>query len=191
MIANGPDLPAVANWSLIRGAIEGAAVCRWLIDPAQEERELIRRGAVLQLDDWRDRERFERSVGVGSTVEFPVGSGKSGAVRLADHIDRMRRAGLIGPAQNPRDVQPPSMRDLVADYANESIWRLASGFAHSSPWTGMAQERHGRGRKTIEGSRQLVTSANIRYLRFGTRSAVQASSIAVRELEDHFRSSWT
>ena len=187
LILNGPDLPVSGFWALIRGGMEGAATCRWLVDPNVHYTERIRRGAVMQLDDWRERERFERSIGIGIDKVFPEGAGRSGAYRLATHVDRMRRAGLIAPDQDPRRVTAESITNLMRAYGSEPLWRMASGFAHSSPWTGMLQELNAVTGMTVEGSRQVLLSANVDYAYVGTLSALKTAREALEEVEAHYR----
>ena len=83
LIVHGTAIPIGGYWALIRSAIERAATCRWLIDPTNDYRERIARGAVMQLDDWRQRERFERSIGVGP--DTPRQQGRWGYERVAIH----------------------------------------------------------------------------------------------------------
>ncbi|MEA2341112.1 MAG: hypothetical protein QOG11_1189, partial [Solirubrobacteraceae bacterium] len=54
--------PAFSHWTLIRGAIEGLAVTRWLCDPAISGGERIQRAAGVELADYEQRLKFERHV---------------------------------------------------------------------------------------------------------------------------------
>jgi hypothetical protein len=63
--------PFAAHMTLIRGAMEGAVACRWLIDPWQDSAERIRRGVALLLDDCGNRRDFERDFGIDPAAIKP------------------------------------------------------------------------------------------------------------------------
>ena len=104
LILRAGELPIGSHLTLLRGALEGAATCRWLIDSDIDYHERIRRGSVLQLEDWRQRKRFEESIGIGTDRPW-TGRGMSGAARVVQHTERMQRAGMIAEVRGPADDQ--------------------------------------------------------------------------------------
>lgn len=81
--------PMAAHMTLLRGALEGAVTCRWLVDPAADSRERIRRGVTLLREDWGHRQDFERQVGHHANPP-----GKSARERLRDLASACKAAGI-------------------------------------------------------------------------------------------------
>jgi hypothetical protein len=186
LIIQGRAIPIGGYWSLIRGAMEGAATCRWLIDPKVDFQERIRRGAVMQLDDWRQRERFERSLGVGPDSPRDP-KARWGFERVAETEAKMRRIGMIAQDVKGRDVKPLSTTDRVQAYANESMWRAASAFAHSSPWSMMLLQQDSKERfMNLEGSKRVLVSAGLEYAWYATVPALECIRLGLGELEAHY-----
>lgn len=188
LIVHGPGIPVSGHWALIRGAMEGAVIARWLIDPTIEYAERIRRGAVMQLEDWRRRERFERSLGVGVNHGFSPGTGKSGAERVVEHGARMKGAKLVPEDQDLKDVKPESMTNMVRAYGHESLWRMASAFAHSAPWSAMLLQKEEIEGQAVTGSKRVRVTARMDYAYVGTLAAMRGIKLAVSELETHYKS---
>ena len=64
--------PYASHITLIRGAMEGAVTCRWLIDPREDSAERVRRGVALLLEDYGNRDDFERDFGIADAVKPPA-----------------------------------------------------------------------------------------------------------------------
>jgi hypothetical protein len=125
--------PYAAHITLIRGAMEGAVTCRWLIDPREDSAERVRRGVALLLDDYSNRADFERDFGIADAIKPPA---KSAADRRAD-LKAERIAAKIGPTQAPR------MTALFGGYIGlppargRAVYRLLSAWAHGKQWKGL------------------------------------------------------
>jgi hypothetical protein len=116
--------------TLLRGSLEGSVLCRWLLDPAISGEERLRRGAGAQLDDYRERGKFER------LRPDPVAEGGMSAKQRIDELEHeLKRRGL-------KAVQLLGPTELCARYAlgstelgdGEFVYRLLSAFAHAKQW---------------------------------------------------------
>jgi hypothetical protein len=145
--------PTVAHWTLIRGAIEGMSVARWLCDRSIDANERIRRAAGVQLDDYRQRLAFERRMD-GRLVK-PKGRGRTAAQRIAAFEHRLGQT---------KSIPMPSATDLFARYAlpddekllaGEGLFRVISAIAHAKVWslpaltTATERIQHAGGRLTM------------------------------------------
>ncbi len=139
LIVDGRQIPVYAPMTLLRTALEGAVLTRWLVDPRPGALERVSRGVAAQLDDYDERRKFETSVKARAKTEGlleplpPSAPGKSGADRLAELITARDDAGI------PAIKQPGStdlmMRFGAPDYRDvSSLYRLVSAFAHAKPW---------------------------------------------------------
>jgi hypothetical protein len=130
-----PVQPHAAHYTLIRGALEGAVTCRWLVDPyvAPERRRL--RGAAAQLEDYAERRKFEDAIGV-PPFEPPA---KSGGQREADFKKLLVDADLVA-AEAVEDLRTMAMTDRCRHYALLSrrdgswLYRVLSAYAHGLQW---------------------------------------------------------
>jgi len=127
--------PSFAHLTLLRAALEGMTLTRWLCDPAIGSDERTRRAAGVQLDDYDQRLRFERRM--AQRLPTPVGDAKTARQR----IDALGRLLL---KQHVKPIGMPSATDLFARYvlaadpgplAGESLYRLISGIAHAKVWS--------------------------------------------------------
>lgn len=128
-----PETASFAHWTLIRGAIEGTSVGRWLCDPTIDGTERLRRAAGVQLADYEERLRFERRI--GARLAKPKGRGRTAAQRIAA---LERRLGQTRP------IPMPSATDLFARHAlpddkglrpGEDLFRVISAIAHAKVWS--------------------------------------------------------
>ncbi|HVM31464.1 MAG TPA: hypothetical protein VM305_11920 [Candidatus Limnocylindrales bacterium] len=127
--------PHAAQYTLVRGALEGAVTCRWLTDPyvAPERRRL--RGAAAQLEDFAERRKFEESIGAGPFV-LPA---KSGADREADFKDLLIEQDMV-PEERMDDFRTMGITDRCKHYALVSgrdgswLYRVLSAYAHGMQW---------------------------------------------------------
>jgi hypothetical protein len=88
--------PYASHITLIRGAMEGAVTCRWLIDPREDSAERVRRAVALLLEDYGNREDFERDFGIAEAIKPPAKTAADRrtelkAARIAPRSDRPRR----------------------------------------------------------------------------------------------------
>lgn len=127
--------PPSAQYTLLRGALEGAVTCRWLVDPWATSKERRRRGAIAQLEDYVERGKFEASI---DTRPF-VAPAKSGADRAADLRQLLVSEGEMA-ADATADPRSLSMTDRFKLYAMTSgydgswLYRVLSAFAHGRQW---------------------------------------------------------
>jgi hypothetical protein len=125
--------PYASHITLIRGAMEGAVICRWLIDPREDSAERVRRGVALLLEDYGNRDDFERDFGIADAIKPPA---KTAADRRAE-LKAARIAAKIGPTQTPK------MTTLFGGYIGlpsargRAVYRLLSAWAHGKQWKGM------------------------------------------------------
>ncbi len=63
--------PNASHITLIHGAMEGAVTCRWLIDPRVDSVGHVRRGVALLLEDYGNRDDFERDLGIADAIKPP------------------------------------------------------------------------------------------------------------------------
>ena len=123
-------IPIYSPMTLLRAALEGAVLCRWLVDPRPDALERVARGVVAQVADYDERHKWEAAI---RAPEPPPGAGKSGAGRLADLIAARAADGipvvrLPGATDLAKRFGAPGYRDVSGYY------RLMSAFAHAKPW---------------------------------------------------------
>src|ERR1035437_9298246 len=62
LLTRGGEISFWAHFALLRGAIEGAVRCRWLVDSGVESGVRVGRGYAARRDDQEERRRWEPSV---------------------------------------------------------------------------------------------------------------------------------
>jgi hypothetical protein len=140
LLLNAGIMPMYAHMSLLRTAHEAALLAEWLMDPAIDDDVRRARGVAVQLEDFKERRKFEDSAG-GPRVPL---QGKSAAQRIDDLMAAANRLGLT--KKNPKgdDVLTttvPSTVDLFDLYETDGpmrkgqmIYRLESAYAHAKQW---------------------------------------------------------
>jgi len=171
--------PIYAHMTLLRAALEGAATARWLVDPSVDYRERIRRGAIMQLDDWRQRAAFEGAVSAATSSQPRARLGKSGAERMAEHHDAMQRSGIT-------TERMPPITKIATDHGHLALWRMTSAFAHGSPWSALVSDLVEMPGEPLWGSRRARISPAMKYSAFVTKVAVDLVTKAVGEVESHY-----
>ena len=172
--------PGFAHVTIARGAIETSALCRWLVDPNVTSGERIRRGVAAQLDDWHERDMWERASGADKMPR--VGSGRTGAERVKQ-LTADRAAAGVG------EMKVLSFVELCRRYAGEgpfrgeALYRLASAFAHGKQWSLHASKiaEPEDGSPNGPGPRRVTASDDISAL--VTLGAVRTFAAAVAEFE--------
>ena len=131
LIEDAQVQPGFAHVTIARGAIETSSFCRWLVDPTLNSAERIRRGVAAQLDDWHERDLWERASGADKMPR--VGNGRTGAERMKELVAGRSAAG-VGEIQVPRLIE--LCRRYAGDgaFGGEALYRLASAFAHGKQW---------------------------------------------------------
>lgn len=172
-----------AHLTLLRGALEGTAIARWLCDQSIGTDERTRRAAGVQLADFEQRLRFERRM--ADRLQKPTGGAKT-AVQRIEALQRVLRKQQVKP------IGMPSATDLFARFvlpsdpeqlAGESLYRLVSGIAHAKVWSLYALSELG---ETIEhhGGRLAVrVTANDELALGATAIAMRIAREALEDLE--------
>lgn len=191
-LASAGHLSTFAHMSLLRSALEGAVTARWLIEHKAGSPERVRRGAIAQLEDWRQRRSFETSFGVTEKTWKGAQGGKSGEQRYREHVDVMRVLGMVPvPAAGEKEV-PPKMPDstwLVDRYGGgEWAYRLMSSVAHRSAWaTGMLSTRRREvDTPALPGAVGIEVVADWRWTLRMTALSAKFTRMAVHEVEAYF-----
>ena len=172
--------PNTVHITLIRGAMEGAVTCRWLIGP-EDSVERVRRGVALLLDDYANRREFEDDFGVSPDAIKPPA--KNAATRIAE-LKAARDTAKIGP------IKVPSMTYRFGGYIGmsaphgRSMYRLLSAYAHGMQWKAMTTKFElVEGAPEVAGGRVAKVSANDEMAVMLTDLGVTTVAAALRELE--------
>lgn len=121
--------PGAAHFTLMRGALEGAAITRWILDPTVHSRVRIARGVGHHLDDLRDRRIIEDLAELARRVAGDLapkdwGEGKPAVERIRELEEEAASAGL-------RPIRA-TRTELVTNHGpGEHIYRVACAFAHA------------------------------------------------------------
>lgn len=176
--------PYAAHVTLIRGAMEGAVTCRWLIDPREDSAERIRRGVALLLEDYGHRGDFERDFGIADAIKPPA---KTAADRRAE-LKSERVAAKIGPTQAPK------MTTLFGGYVGlppargRAVYRLLSAWAHGKQWKGLtAKFEVVEDAVAVPGGRLVKVTANDDLSLNLTVLGMMTATRAVDELDAYCR----
>jgi hypothetical protein len=171
--------PMRAHGTLLRGVIESAVTCRYLVDPAADQPERRRRAAALQLDDYRERANFERSSGIDKRrLNRPA---KHATERTADFIGAMKSLGVA-------KIDQPKMTTLCARYsAGAWLYQLLSAFAHGKPWALLGSELSDITVPLPPGTRGGYVTARDDLSVLGTMYAMEALAQALDELDSYRR----
>ena len=177
--------PNAVHMTLIRGAMEGAVTCRWLIDPREDSAERVRRGVALLLDDYGNRRDFETDFGILAHVMKPPA--KSGAERYTE-LQTERDAAEIG------HTKVPKMTPLFGGYIGlppargRAIYRLLSAYAHGKQWKGLTAKFQVVEEATeVPGARLVKVTANDDMSVVLTALGARTATTALNELETYCR----
>jgi hypothetical protein len=140
LLLDAQIMPMYAHMSLLRTAHEAALLALWLVDPSINDDTRRARGIATQLADYKERKKFEDSVG---GPRMPL-QGKSAADRINDLMTTATGLGLTktnrrGDIVLATDI--PATVDLFDIYETDRpmlkgqfIYRLQSGYAHAKQW---------------------------------------------------------
>lgn len=172
--------PTFAHLTLLRGAIEGTAVSRWLADPTITASERVRRSAGVQLADYQQRLVLERRV---PYQPVQPASGRTAAQRIAA-LERLLRMRAVRPEPMP------SATDLFRRYAyvddpetGEALFRFMSGMAHGKTWSLFAMSELGSPTTGASGTRVLRVQAREDLTLLATRLAMRAAVAGLDDLQ--------
>lgn len=174
--------PIFAHLTLIRGAVEGCAVARWLADTSVSSTVRMQRAAGAQLADYEERIRFERRL--WSRLPKPRRKGRTGEQRRQDLEERLRHLGI-------KPIPLPSTTDLFARYflpedpeesSGEAFFRQISAVAHSKVWSILAISDIGEVVDHGRGLNAANVAANEQTALLATASAMQLATEAVADV---------
>lgn len=174
--------PPFSHFTLIRAAIEGCAVARWLCDPAVTAAVRVQRAAGVQLEDYEQRLRFENRTGSG--LVKPTGSGRTAAQRLAG-LKKLLASHKV------TALQMPPTTVLFGRYApfddrpigGEGLYRLMAGVIHSKVWSLQAVTDLSDVVDLGEGSRPMKVEANAEFAFVATLIAMRIALDALADIE--------
>lgn len=175
--------PGFSHLTLMRGALEGLCIARWLCDREIGTDERIRRAAGVQLADFDQRLRFEGRM--ADRLQEPAGGAKTAAQRI-EAFQRLLRKQQVKPIGMPsatdlfaRYVLPPDPEEL----GGEGLYRLISGIAHAKTWSLYAMSELGQKIDQGGGRYAIQVEAN-EELAFGaTEIAMRVATQALEDLE--------
>jgi len=178
--------PYASHITLIRGAMEGAVTCRWLIDPREDSAERVRRGVALLLEDYGNRDDFERDFGIADAIKPPA---KTAADRRAE-LKAARIAAKI------RSTEAPKMTTLFGGYIGlppargRAVYRLLSAWAHGKQWKGMtAKFEVVEGAVAVPGGKLVKVTAHDDLSLNLTTLGMMTATRALNELDAYCRGS--
>ena len=130
-LIDGGTQPTAAHMSLLRGAMETAVLCRWLVDWRVEPTERVQRAVAAQLDDYGQRSRFEALMGLDTAP-------RTGHARSA--VERIEELKAAAAAAGIPVVPMPTMTNLFARFGSPGHedhrrwYQLVSAYAHGKEW---------------------------------------------------------
>ena len=173
--------PNAVHMTLVRGAMEGAVNCRWLIDPRRDDTERVRRGVAMLLDDYANRRGFEKDFGISPDAITPPA--KSGADRYTELKVERGTAGI-------GRITMPDMTTLFGGYIGltpargRAMYRLLSAFAHGKQWKGLTADfEEADSAADFPGGRVVRVTANDDVSLAMTTLGARTAATALDELE--------
>ena len=177
--------PFGVHMTLIRGAMEGAVTCRWLMDPRDNSAERIRRGVALLLEDYGNRRDFARDFGIPASAIKPPGTGAA---------DRFQELAKDCDAAKIGRMKVPSMTYRFGGYTGlrpgpgRAIYELLSAYAHGKQWKGLTAKFEAvEDAAAVPGGRVVKVTANDDMAVLLTDLGMRVAAIALGELEAYCR----
>ena len=133
LMASGVPRPVFAHLPLLRAAVDGASIARWLFDPTASTADRVQRGLRVELEDLAEQEKAQR-FGTGSSLF--IAPGEPAAQRL-ERVKKTAQRDKIVAA--PRNQWVPT--SLAARYAS-----FPDGGTDSGAWlyAALSAGAHGR-----------------------------------------------
>jgi hypothetical protein len=153
--------PAFAHLTLIRSAIEGMVVTRWLCDPSIDAPARMQRAAGAQMKNYEERRRFEQRPGAGQKVAEP-GEGRTAAQRMEEFKRLLEQEHVVA------ETMPTATRLFVLYVPavdagrppGEGLLRVLSGSTHAMVWSLAATSERGNVMEHAEGGRSWRITAD-------------------------------
>lgn len=136
LVMKAEALHTYAGATLVRGAIEAASTCIWILEP-RDRKERVLRALRWNFTDLMDRYKFEQEFAgvvrpaknlVGEIVE-PVAARAN--IKSGDAMTRVTSTAVVAAADRYLSSRGEPLLPLLH-------WRLTSGFAHGRRWSTMA-----------------------------------------------------
>jgi hypothetical protein len=181
LVANSE--PIFAHLSLIRAAMEGLIVARWMLDPSIGGGERLARAVGAQLVDYRERLKHENLV--GDDMPKPTGQGRTAAQRL-DELTRHVEAEGVEPAPMPSTTRLFADHLFPREHGNvlgESFFRLISGVVHAKVWSLYGLTDLGAEVRQGEEQRAITVTASPELAYVATAVAMRLAAQTIAELE--------
>jgi hypothetical protein len=176
LIVDGNVHPIQAQMTLLRGALEGAVRCRWLVDANLAPATRVGRGWAAKRDDFVERRRFEEAE--EGKADRPT---QRGGMSAADRLRELDAARVDAEIPN---VGYAHSTLLMRMYGYERWFRLASGFAHGKEWVLAATSiTRSQDPSAPTGVSRGMVSASDEVVLALTRVTLQAVAQALGELE--------
>lgn len=169
--------PMHAHASLLRGGLEGAVTCRYLVDPSLDHAMRLRRAANLQLADLQERAKWERSTRIDKRTFTPPA--KRASARVTDLAAEMKQAGVVR-------EDPWGMTTRFRHYSKgEWLFQMLSALAHGRSWSLLASELSKASVPLPPGPPGGLVRARDDLSVLGTVAMVNALHRALAELETY------
>lgn len=183
LLTRGGEIPFWAHLTLLRGALEGAVRCRWLVDSRVDSGVRVGRGYAARRDDQVERKKWSIAV---AAITGPIPHAAPGALSAAERLARLDDPVAIRKREEAgvRSVGFTDTTRLMKDYGLEPWYRLASGGAHGKEWalvaTGLQQAPD---RPSTAAVRHGVVAASAPVALALTTVAVGAVRTALKDVE--------
>lgn len=169
-------LPAAGHFTLMRSALEGASMTRWMVDPTVDSRVRLARGVGAQLDDLTERRRIERLGPERDAAWWSPGKPATDRIR-----DLEAEAGDVG-------IQPERVTytDAVARFGpGEAAYRILCAFAHGGQAVPMSASRR-TVNATTGGDRVVTLEPDIENALAMTQGTAACVLRALREMYGYY-----
>lgn len=186
LLLDSGTVPMAGHLTLCRGALEGAAICRYLVEPGITSDERIQRGASVWHEDLRQRLNFEKAIGIDQKPRTPPA--KTAAERQAEFRAAMTKHGL------DIHAKPKTTTELFGLYLKGAVrgnaewaYRFLSAFAHGRSLMLTMSERGQIDETSVAGVKQVLVTADSRYTLLATQLAVEGLAFALGDLESYVK----
>lgn len=171
--------PTYAHMTLLRGALEGAVVARWLVDSTVDPRERLARAADWLREDYMKRRRIEEII-----RSRPKPPRKLASERITELDAAAKALGL-------RLLRIVNTTDLFRAYCSltadkgEYVYSAVSAFAHGRPWSLFMSQMTPVGPGLPDTGGLGTITANDEYALVFTMIAVHTANMAVADLQTY------
>ncbi|MDF5756633.1 hypothetical protein [Spongiactinospora sp. TRM90649] len=167
-------------WTLLRGAMEPAALAVWVLNGASRD---VRRERALRVwrQDMEDRGKWEDDISF--VVTPPAKRGATRAGEIVSHATSMKlRANQVATRLNYSDLVVHAA-EIIGLNKNviRAHWRASSGFAHGRSWTSIRLSSADSARRTRDGVEFSMSLAEAEHRKL----AEATTAFLARALDDY------